>query len=94
MLALLVWLAGCVLGVWEIVHGGFVHELKAFALCAGVTIWIIGGANWIGQKLGNVVAHRTAAPSVGPYTTGLRPDEQERELLRKAAALHQKTREG
>jgi hypothetical protein len=94
MLALLVWLAGCVLGVWYILHAGYGHLAVAYALCTAVTIWILGGANWIGQKLGNAVARRTEPPSAPPYTTGLRSDEQERDLLRKAAAQHQRTREG
>lgn len=94
MLALLVWLAGCVFGVWYIVHAGYGHLAVAYALCTGVTIWIIGGANWIGQKLGDAVANRKDAPSVGPRAHGVPLTEQDREQLRKAASLHQKTREG
>jgi hypothetical protein len=94
MLPLLVWLAGCVAGVWYIVHAGYGHFAVGFALCCAVSFWIIGGANWIGQKLGNVAVRRMEAPSAEPYATGLRSTEQERELLRKAASLHQKAHEG
>ncbi len=94
MLALLVWVAGCVAGVWYIVHAGYGHFAVGFALCCAVSFWIIGGANWIGQKLQSAVAHRTAAPSAEPYATGLRSNEQERELLRRAASQHQSQHEG
>lgn len=94
MLALLVWLAGCVLGVWWIVHAGYGHLAMGYALCTAVSFWIIGGANWIGQKLQSAVARRTDTPSAESYATGLRSTESERELLKRAASIHQKAREG
>lgn len=94
MLALLVWVAGCALGLWYIVHAGYGHFALGYVLCSGVTIWILGGANWLGQKLGNAVARRTEAPSADPYHTGLRSSGQEREALKKAASQHQTGYEG
>ena len=93
MLALLVWLAGCVGGVWWMVHAGYGHFAVGYALCSVLSFWIIGGANWIGQKLQSAVAHRTEASNGELYATGLRSSEQEREMLKKAASLHQKARE-
>lgn len=71
MLALLVWLAGVVFGLWCIWHWGFYREAAAFAVCASVMLWIVGGAAWIGQKLKLASATRGIPPSGDPLLRGL-----------------------
>jgi len=63
MLPLLVWLAGIVFGLWLIWHWSLTREAMAFAVCASVMAWIVGGAAWIGQKLQAGAAARMASGS-------------------------------
>jgi hypothetical protein len=85
MVALLVWLAGCALGIWVIFHFGYDREAVAFAVCASVLLWIVGGAGWIGQKLGRGVAARGAGSPRPGAPGAMHLSEADREALRKIA---------
>ena len=86
MLPLLVWLAGCAFGLWVIWREGYTHEAIAFVVCMSVLLWIVGGAQWIGRKLAEGAAARMAAAKNGPTGPALVLTDQDRELLKKAAA--------
>lgn len=86
MMPLLVWVAGCAAGLWLIWHEGYTREAIAFALCGAVTFWIVGGATWIGRKLQAGVAARAANAGSGPTAKGIVLTDQDRELLKRAAA--------
>jgi hypothetical protein len=66
MLPLLVWIAGCALGLWTIWHFGYWRELIGFALCFAWATWVLGGARWIGQKLQAGAAARAGGASQVP----------------------------
>jgi hypothetical protein len=85
MLPLLVWVAGCVFGWWVIAHYGLWHEAFAFAVCASVCVWVVGGASWIGKRLQSAAARQTRAapPSLrGPRLT---PEQIEQLALKRSA---------
>lgn len=86
MLPVLVWLAGCAFGLWSIWHFGFWRESMAFAVCGSVFLWIVGGAQWIGRKLQAGVAARAASGGNGAQAGPLVLTDQDRELLKRAAA--------
>lgn len=85
MIALLVWLAGCILGCWLIWHEGYGREAIAFCVCASVLMWMVGGASWIGRKLSVGAAART--PRVNGMGAGspVPLTESDREALKRAA---------
>jgi hypothetical protein len=86
MFALLVWLAGCVFGVWVIFHFGYDREAIAFSVLAAVFFWIVGGAGWIGQKLKAGAAVRGADGLRRGTSGAMHLSEADREALRKAVA--------
>lgn len=86
MLALLVWLAGIAFGLWTIWHWNLWHEATAFAVCASVFFWIVGGATWIGQKLQAGAAARVAGASRGQTGPPLVLTDKDRDALKRAAA--------
>ena len=89
MLPLLVWLAGIAFGLWTIWHWGFTREAMAFADCASVFLWMVGGAAWIGRKLQAGAAARTVDGARGPTGPPLVLTDKDREALKKAVAQHQ-----
>lgn len=86
MLPLLVWVVGCVFGLWLIWHEGYTHEALAFVVCGSVALWMVGGAAWIGQKLQAGAAARAASAGNGPSAPGIVLTEKDREALKRAAA--------
>jgi hypothetical protein len=87
MLPLLVWVAGCVFGLWLIWHEGYTREALAFVVCSSVVLWMVGGAAWIGRKLQAGAAARAASAGNGPLAKGIVLTDQDRELLKRAAAM-------
>jgi hypothetical protein len=83
MLALLVWLAGCVFGFWLIWHEGYSREAIAFTLCASVMFWMVGGLAWIGQKLKAGGAARTAGQHRDEHLRSVVLTDKDREALKK-----------
>ncbi len=68
MAALLIWLAGCIFGVWVIVHWQLWHELLALLVSGAVVLWMVGGAVVAGRALG-----RRATARVGKKPWGKQP---------------------
>jgi hypothetical protein len=92
MLPLLVWLVGCAFGLWVIWHEGYGREAIAFTVCMSVMLWIVGGARWIGQKLQTGAAARAGGAGQGPTGPAIVLDDQDRELLKRAAAAQRSER--
>ena len=86
MLPLLVWLAGIVFGLWLIWHWSLTREAMAFAVCASVMAWIVGGAAWIGQKLQAGAAARMASGQHAPPGRLPQLSEKDRADMKRAAA--------
>lgn len=86
MLALLVWLAGCVFGCWVIWHKGYGREAEAFVICTSVLLWMVGGASWIARKMGTGFAARAGHGPHGGAPGALPLSETDREALKKIAA--------
>lgn len=85
MLPLLVWLAGCIFGLWTIVHYGFYREAVAFCVCASTLLWMVGGATWIGHRLQASGAIRKSEVPSSFDPAVLRKVEAERAALRRSA---------
>lgn len=85
MIALLVWIAGCVFGVWLIIHEGYTREAIAFVVLASTLLWIVGGLAWIGRRLQGAGVVRTPGARTGQQLRGVQLSESDREALKKLA---------
>jgi hypothetical protein len=51
MIALFIWLTGCVLLFWQMTARGYWHDLAAFLLGSLFVLWVIGGAALISSRM-------------------------------------------
>jgi hypothetical protein len=85
MIAVLIWLAGCIFGAWCIWHFDLWRPALDLAICGSWMLWVIAGAAWLGRRAGP--ARRSAAlPGPGhPFWESIQRAQRERAEKHEAA---------
>lgn len=86
MIALLVWVGGCALGIWAIFRMGYEREAIGSLMSMAVVFWIVGGAAWVERKIGKGSALRTAGSPRGVAPGAVQLTDKERDAMKRIAS--------